>query len=80
MEKRVTSLTGGSGGSRLSYKWKGGGGGWAGHPDPEIRGARSQKKFFRPLGPQFGLKIRGGLAPLSGPFPESVTVGSPITM
>ena len=35
-------------------------------PDLEIRGRTGQqKKFFRPLGPQFGLKIRGEL----GPFP-----------
>ena len=26
------------------------GGGAPGHPDPEIRGARSPKKFFRPSG------------------------------
>ena len=45
-----------SGESRPSDK-RGGGG----HPDPEIRGGgRSQKNFFRPLGPQFGLKIRVG--------------------
>ena len=30
-----------------------------GHPGPEIRGGGSQKTFFRPFGPQFGLKIRG---------------------
>ena len=49
----------GSGGSRPSDK---GGRGWgAGHPDTEIRGGpQSQKNFFRPFGPQFGLKIRGG--------------------
>ena len=33
-------------------------GGRAGHPDPEIRGARSPKKFFQPFRPQFGLKVR----------------------
>ena len=38
---------------------RGWGGGVGGHPDPEIRGAVS-KKIFWPLGPQFGLKIRGG--------------------
>ena len=32
-----------------------GGGGGGGHLDPEIRGARSPKKFFRLSGPQFGL-------------------------
>ena len=40
---------------------------------PVIRGGGGglQKKFFRPLGPQFGLKIRGGPAPppLDPPFP-----------
>ena len=28
-------------------------------------GGRSQKKLFRPFGPQFGLKIRGGASPRS---------------
>ena len=32
-------------------------------------GAVSKKMFFRPFGPQFGLKIRG-----AGPFPGSATV------
>ena len=37
-----------------------GGGGGKGHPGPEIReGAQSPKKFFGPVGPQFGLKIKG---------------------
>ena len=35
-----------SGGSRPSDK----GGGGPGHPDPEIRGTRSQKIFFGPSG------------------------------
>ena len=34
-----------------------------GHPDPAIRGGGGggavSEIFFRPLGPQFGLKIRG---------------------
>ena len=30
-----------------------------GHPGPEIRGGGVSKNFFRPFGPQFGLKIRG---------------------
>ena len=32
------------------------------HPDPEITGEGRgiKKNFFRPFGPQFGLKIRGG--------------------
>ena len=34
-----------------------------GYPDPEIRGARSQQKFFLALQPQFGLKLRGGPIP-----------------
>ena len=48
-------------GSRDSDKKRGGGGG-DGHPDSEIRRGKPglQKKFFRPSGPQFGLKIRGG--------------------
>ena len=38
-----------------------GGGGGGGHPDPGLRGMPSLEKiFFRPFGPQFGLKIRGG--------------------
>ena len=32
-----------------------------------------QENFFGPFGPQFGLKIRGGRAPL-GPSPGSATV------
>ena len=40
-----------------------GGGGKSGHPDPEIRGEQSTKNFFRPFGPPFGLKIRGGGGP-----------------
>jgi len=45
-------------GCRLSDK-----GGGPGHPDPEIRGARSPKNFFRPFRPHFGLKIRGEGSP-----------------
>ena len=46
--------------------------GGAGHPDPEIIGVeRSKKNFFRPLGPQFGPKIRGAGSP--GPSPGSAT-------
>ena len=51
-------------------------------PDLQIRGARSsrpwdkgcglQKDFFRPFGPQFGLKIRGGPSP-PGTSPRSAT-------
>ena len=36
--------------------------GRGGHPDPEGRGGRSQKMFFRPFGPHFGLSIREGPA------------------
>ena len=49
--------------------------GGPGHPDPEIRrwGARSLKQnFFRPFGPQFGLKIRWVPGP-PGPSPGSAT-------
>ena len=53
----------------VQIKWGGGGGG---HPDPEIRGGPSLKKSFRPLGPQFGLKIRVEGGP-PGPFPKSAT-------
>ena len=51
-----------SGGSRPSDN--GGGGGGGRDPDPEIRGGGGvgglHKQFFRPFGPQFGLKLRGG--------------------
>ena len=48
------------------------------HPNPEIRwgggggGAISKKIFFGPLGPQFGLKIRGEGGP-PGTSPGSAT-------
>ena len=53
------------------------------HPDLEIRGGGQssrtfdgggglQKNFFRPFGPQFGLKIGGDPGPL-GPSPGSAT-------
>ena len=48
-----------SGGSRPSYQAGGGGG----HPDPEIREGDGPAEFFRPFGPEFGLKIREGTAP-----------------
>ena len=35
-----------------------------GHPDLEIRGGRSPKKFFQLFGPHFGRKKRGPLGPL----------------
>ena len=51
------------------------------HLDPAIKagggGAVSKNNFFRPFGPQLGLKIRGGgRAPL-GPSPGSATVSDP---
>ena len=62
-----------SGGSRPSDK-RGGG---AGHPDPEIGGGVASKKFFRPFGPHFGLKI-GGWAPRAPPlYPPQLTLPSP---
>ena len=49
-----------------------GGGGGAGHPDPETRGMPGlQKNFFRPFGLQFSLKITGVRPP--GPSPRSAT-------
>ena len=41
----------------------------SGHPDPYIKGGGSPppSKFFWPLGPHYGLKIRGGEPP--GPLP-----------
>ena len=54
----------------LQIRGKGGGG----HPDPEIRGGGGSflKNVFRPFGPQFGPKIRGGPGP-PGPFPGSAS-------
>ena len=38
------------------------------HPDPEVRGGGwSPKNIFQTFQPQFGLKIRGGLAPPMDP-------------
>ena len=56
-----------SDGSRPSDK------GEPGHPDPEKKsgGGRSQKQFYQPFGPQFGLKIRGwggGRSPWNPPM------------
>ena len=58
-----------SGGSRPSDKRGGGGGRGAVIQTLRIGGARSQKNFFRPFGPQFGLKISavGGGGPSPGP-------------
>ena len=56
-----------SGGFRPSDKGKRGGGGGGGNPDPEIRGARSPKNFFRDFGPHFGRKLREGRPPPRAP-------------
>ena len=50
-------------------------GGGGGHPDPEIRKGGLKNFFFRPLRPQFSLKIsgEGGGGPLD-PSPGSATV------
>ena len=45
--------------------------GGPGFPYPEIRGEAGLNFFFRPFGPQFGLKIRGPGAP--GHSPTSAT-------
>ena len=45
--------------------------GGGGDPDPEIEGSGFKKYFFRPLGPQFGLKLSGG----GGRGPVSVRIG-----
>ena len=47
--------------------------GEGGHPDPEIKGVGGgepglPKNCFRPFGPQFGLKIRGGGGPPAPPL------------
>ena len=50
-------------------KGEGGGEGRRGHPDPEISRGQSQKNFFWPFWPQFGLQIRGwGRAPRAPPL------------
>ena len=48
-------------------------GGGGGHPNSEIRGGPpvSPKNFFRPIGPQFGIKIKGGGGRRPGPSPGS---------
>ena len=54
---------------------RGGGGGRGGHPDPEDKlGGGLQKFFFRPFGPQFGLKITGGGTGSPCPSPRSATI------
>ena len=39
-----------------------------GHPDPDSRGGGGLKFFFRPFGPQFGLKMRGDTGPPAPPL------------
>ena len=46
------------------------GGGGGSHLDPEKRGGQSQKNFFQPFEPQFGLKIRGRSGGWGGPGPS----------
>ena len=57
-----------SGGSRPLDKGGGGGGGRSSRPWDKERGAVLKKIFFRPFGPQLGLKIRGGRAPRAPPL------------
>ena len=65
-----------SGGCRSSDKGRRVG---DGHPNPEKRvEGRLEKTFFRPFGPQFGLKMRGGggWIPRAPPLdPPLITVG-----
>ena len=64
------------GGSRPSDK--GGGEGGGGHLDPEIRGARSQKKFFSALRASFWSKNKGGAGPRASPPGSATDAFSPI--
>ena len=69
-----------SGGSRPSNKEGGGGDGEPDHPDPDIKwgGGSLQKNFFRPFGPEIGLKIRGARAPpLDPPLLFTITSTTP---
>ena len=53
------------------------GGRRSGHPDPEISGGESGgglRIFFRPFGPQFGLRIWGGGGGAPGPSLGSAPV------
>ena len=47
----------------LQIRWGGGS-----HPDPEIRGGWSPKKYFRPFRPHFGLKMREDPGPPAPPL------------
>ena len=48
------------------------------HPDSEMRGVAVSKKFFRPFGPQFSLKIRGEqgarVPPLDPPMAKVLSI------
>ena len=59
-----------SGGSRPA---DGGGGGWGGHPDPEITGGLASKKFFSTLRALFSSKNKGG-----GVVPRAPTLDPPL--
>ena len=52
------------------------GAGRGGHPDPKIRGSRSQDNVFQPSGPQFSLKIKGG--PSGAAAPQVPPVDPPL--
>ena len=58
---------------RPSDKREGEGGGGSSHPDPGIKGGCLKKNFFRPFGPQFGVKIRGD-PPLDPPSTYASTL------
>ena len=48
------------------------------HPDPNMKGLRSPKNFFRPFGSQFGLKIMG-YPPLVPAFQMVVSIRQPLS-
>ena len=54
--------------------------GGRGHPDPEIRRrpGLKKKKFFRPFGPPFGLKIRRGAGPRAPPLGPLLVLSGPM--
>ena len=62
-----------SGGPSPSNKGGGDGEGYPVIQDPEIRRGLVLRFIFRPFGPQFGLKIRGGASP-PGPSAGSAAV------